>query len=157
MAQFRKKAGSGSQSLNTASLPDIVFMLLFFFMVVTKIRTDEVKVKQTLPKASELVKLQSKIGVTYMYIGKPNNEDLFGTSTRIQLNDAFKEPKSIPIWVEEEKKRVPPSEMDKFTVAIKGDKDIKMGILNEVKTQLREVNALKILYTATPGKTVKRN
>ncbi|HEY1047627.1 MAG TPA: biopolymer transporter ExbD [Bacteroidia bacterium] len=148
MANFRKKAGSGSQSINTASLPDIVFMLLFFFMVVTKMKDNEVKLSIKVPKASEIAKLENKQVVTYLYVGKPKQPEIFGTSTRIQLNDAFKNPNSIPVWVEEEKKRLPPKDVDKFTVSIKGDRDIRMGILTDIKLKLREANALKIVYSA---------
>ena len=148
MANFRKKAGAGSQSINTASLPDIVFMLLFFFMVVTKMKDNEVKLSIKVPKASEIAKLENKQVVTYLYVGKPKQPEIFGTATRIQLNDAFKNPNSIPVWVEEEKKRLPPRDVDKFTVSIKGDRDIRMGILTDIKLQLREANALKIVYSA---------
>lgn len=154
MAQFKKKTNSGSQSINTASLPDIVFMLLFFFMVVTKMKDEELKVKIKVPSATEIAKLENKQVVTYLYVGKPKDPAVFGTSTRIQLNDAFKDPSGIPIWVEEEKKRLPPRDAEKFTVAIKGDKDIKMGILDNIKLQLREAEALKIVYSANLAKKV---
>lgn len=157
MANFRKKAGAGSQSINTASLPDIVFMLLFFFMVVTKMKDNEVKLVIKVPKASEIAKLENKQVVTYLYVGKPKQPDIFGTATRIQLNDAFKNPNSIPVWVEEEKKRIPPKDVDKFTVSIKGDQDIRMGILTDIKLQLREANALKIVYSANIAPKLESN
>jgi len=155
MAKFKKSDNSGSQSINTASLPDIVFMLLFFFMVVTKMKDTEVKVSIKLPKASEIVTLESKQTVSYLYIGKPkeNLQETFGTSTRIQLNDAFKETKDIPFWVESEKKKIPPADMPKFVISIKADNQGKMGIISDVKQKLREINALKIMYSAAPGKT----
>lgn len=154
MAKFKKSAGSGSQSINTASLPDIVFMLLFFFMVVTKMKDSEVKVSVSVPSASEVTTLENKQVVTYMYIGKPKQPEIYGTSTRIQLNDAFKDPKFIPVWVEEEKKRIPANMVSLFTVSIKADKHIKMGILNDVKLKLREANALRIVYSTNKGKSL---
>lgn len=153
MAKFKKR-GSGSQSINTASLPDIVFMLLFFFMVVTKMKDAEVKVSVSVPAASEVTTLENKQVVTYMYIGKPKQPEIYGTSTRIQLNDAFKSPSAIPIWVEEEKKRIPTVFMNLFTVSIKADKNVKMGILNDVKLKLRDANALRIVYSSNKGKSL---
>jgi biopolymer transport protein ExbD len=151
MANFKKKGGSGSQNINTASLPDIVFMLLFFFMVVTKMKDNEVKVKISVPVATEVATLENKQVVTYLYIGKPKQPEIYGTATRLQLNDAFKDPQSIPIWVEEEKKRLPSNLTPLFTVSIKADRDIKMGIVSDVKQGLREANALKIVYSTNKG------
>lgn len=154
MAKFKKSGSTGSQSINTASLPDIVFMLLFFFMVVTKMKDNELKVRVSVPAASEIATLENKQVVTYLYIGKPKQPEIYGTSTRIQLNDAFKSASAIPVWVEEEKRRIPQSQVALFTVSIKADRDIKMGILSEVKSALRDANALKIVYSANKGKTI---
>jgi biopolymer transport protein ExbD len=154
MAKFKKSASSESQSINTASLPDIVFMLLFFFMVVTKMKDAEVKVTVSVPSASEVTILENKQMVTYMYIGKPKQPEIYGTATRIQLNDAFKKPSGIPIWVEEEKKRIPTAFINLFTVSIKADRGVKMGILNDVKSKLRESNALRIVYSSNKGRSL---
>jgi biopolymer transport protein ExbD len=151
MAKFKKSGSSDSQNINTASLPDIVFMLLFFFMVVTKMKDDEIKVKISVPVATEVTTLENKQVVTYLYIGKPKQPEIYGTSTRLQLNDAFKDPRSIPVWVEEEKKRLPSNLVPLFTVSIKADRDIKMGIVQDVKQGLREANALKIIYSTNKG------
>jgi biopolymer transport protein ExbD len=157
MAKFKKSGASGSQNINTASLPDIVFMLLFFFMVVTKMKDDEVKVKISVPVATEVATLENKQVVTYLYIGKPKQPEIFGTGTRLQLNDAFKDPQSIPVWVEEEKKRLPSNLTPLFTVSIKADRDIKMGIVSDVKQGLREANALKIVYSTNKGLVKSRD
>jgi biopolymer transport protein ExbD len=152
MAKFKKRGAAGSQSLNTASLPDIVFMLLFFFMVVTKIKDDELKVKITYSTATEVSKIKNKNVVSYIYVGKPVNQEIFGTATRIQLNDAFKDPSYIPLWAEEERRRMPQDLVKLLTVSLKADKNVKMGIITDVKTQLRNANALKIIYATLPGK-----
>ncbi|MFM6982639.1 MAG: ExbD/TolR family protein [Chitinophagaceae bacterium] len=154
MAKFKRKQSIQSQTINTASLPDIVFMLLFFFMVVTKMKNNEVKVLITPPAASEAAVLENKQVTTYIYIGKPVRPDIYGSSVRVQLNDAFKEATEIPAWVEEEKKRIPAHQTELFTVSIKADKTIKMGILTDVKQSLREANALKIVYSANKGKSL---
>ena len=71
MSKFRKDDGKELPPISTASLPDIVFMLLFFFMVSTTMREVTVNVKQTLPEATELSKLEKKSLVSYIYIGEP--------------------------------------------------------------------------------------
>ncbi len=153
MAKFNNKKGEGSQSLNTASLPDIVFMLLFFFMVVTKIKDKEMLVTVRVPQATEIVKIKNKNVISYIYVGKPmeSKQALYGTATRIQLNDAFRDDKYIPTWVEEEKKKKSQELIKLFTVSLKADKEVKMGIVTDVKTRLRKSNALKLIYAVNPG------
>ena len=157
MAKFKKRGAAGSQSINTASLPDIVFMLLFFFMVVTKMKDADLKVKITFPSATEISKVKNKNAVGYIYVGKPNKADIYGTATRIQLNDAFRDAKSIPLWVIEEKKRIPQQDYNLFTVSLKADKNVKMGIVTDIKTQLREANALRLIYATNKGKVKSSN
>lgn len=92
MAKFSRKGKGGMPALSTASLPDIVFMLLFFFMVSTTMREQELKVKVKLPAATEVAKLEKKSLTSFIFIGQPTREyqALFGTDARIQLNDSFK-------------------------------------------------------------------
>ena len=91
MAKFERKGKGGMPAISTASLPDIVFMLLFFFMVSTVMRETTLKVQQKLPGATEVKKLERKSLVSYINIGKPrrNFQSMYGTEPRIQLNDAF--------------------------------------------------------------------
>ncbi|HLV92736.1 MAG TPA: biopolymer transporter ExbD, partial [Aequorivita sp.] len=90
MAKFRKKKGNELPAVNTASLPDIVFMLLFFFMVVTVLRDDNLLVQNTLPKADEVEKLKKDRSV-YIYAGRPSAryEDKFGKEPKIQIGDKY--------------------------------------------------------------------
>ena len=98
MAKFRRKKGKGGQKINTASLPDIVFMLLFFFMVSTTMRETEVQVRVTVPEASEVKKLEKKSLVSYIYIGRPvaHVARMYGTEPLIQLNDKLVSEEGIP-------------------------------------------------------------
>lgn len=150
MAKFEKKRGKVAPAISTASLPDIIFMLLFFFMVTTKMRETTLKVKVSLPKATELQKLERKSLVSYIYIGTPLPvfQKTLGTAPRIQLNDAFAVANDIPQWWENEKAKHAEQEIPLLTTSLRCDKDIKMGIITEVKQQLRKVNALKINYSA---------
>ncbi len=146
MSKFKKKTKT-SQEIPTASLPDIIFMLLFFFMVTTVLRESEILVQQKIPQAQALSKLERKSLVSYIYIGRPKKENL-GTEPRVQLNDALAQTSDIRNFVLEEKNKLSEVEKDQITMALKVDEDVKMGIVVDVQQELKEVNARKILYSA---------
>ena len=146
MSKFKKKSES-SQDIPTAALPDIIFMLLFFFMVTTVLRETDIKVEQRIPRAEQLVKLEKKKLVTYLYIGKPKDNAL-GTEPLIQANDAFIETDGIIQWVNAEKDKLSEVERDQITVSMKVDEETKMGVIVDVQTELRNANARKIMYAA---------
>ncbi len=152
MAKFAKRGGKETPAISTASLPDIIFILLFFFMVATVMRETELKVAIKYPKATELQKLEKKSLVSYIYIGKPTKtyEAKFGTAPRIQLNDAFKTKEDIRAFISEERAKVDERLIGAMTTSLRVDKDVKMGIVSDVKQELRKVNALKINYSAVP-------
>ncbi|MFT6053363.1 MAG: biopolymer transport protein ExbD [Roseivirga sp.] len=150
MSKFKKKS-SATQEIPTAALPDIIFMLLFFFMVTTVLRETEILVKQEIPRADQLVKLEKKKLVTYLYVGEPK-EDQFGTESLVQANDAFIGIDGIIQWVNQEKDKLSEAERDQITISMKVDKNTKMGIIVDIQTQLRDANARKIMY-ATPQKS----
>lgn len=155
MSKFKKKKSGELPAVNTAALPDIVFMLLFFFMVTTVMREVTLKVKVVTPLATEVNKLERKSLVSYIYIGEPieSLQSQFGTADRIQLNDAFATPKDILAFVEGEKEQTDPAEIPYLTWSMKVDKESEMGIVTDVKQELRKANALKINYST--GKTDK--
>ena len=97
MSKFKKGGKKGVQAFNTASLPDIIFMLLFFFMVTTVMRENELLVQVSAPKADQVKKLENKALVSYIFVGRPQQSKVFGTLPRIQLNDAFAEPEKTPV------------------------------------------------------------
>ena len=150
MSKLRKKGKKSQPAVNTASLPDIVFMLLFFFMVTTKMRETTLKVINVTPKATEIEKLEKKSLVSYIYIGKPIKalQGAFGTAPRIQLNDAFKTKEDIFQFVEMERNKRVEVERNLVTWSLKVDQKTKMGIVTEVKQELRKANALKINYSS---------
>jgi biopolymer transport protein ExbD len=155
MARFRKKKAGGSQHLNTASLPDIVFMLLFFFMVTTVMRETQIQVQVKLPKAKEVKKIEKKSIVSFVYIGKPIKaiQNLYGSEPMIQLNDKLVNEEGIPSedvkdFVLAEREKLDEADKNKMTVSLRIDKDIKMGKVNDLKMALRMANALKINYSA---------
>ena len=146
MAKFKKKANV-KQEIPTSSMPDVVFMLLFFFMVTTEMRKNSIEVLQRIPEATQLRKLQRKSLVTNLYIGAPKKQEQYGTEPKIQANDAFIDPSEIIQWVSAEKDKLAENERDQLTIAMKVDTEAKRGILADVESELRKANARKILYT----------
>jgi biopolymer transport protein ExbD len=158
MAHFRKKTSKPLPAISTASLPDIIFILLFFFMVVTVMRETELKVINRLPQATELTKLERKSLVRYIYIGAPTEKyrEKLGTAPRIQLNDQFARVEDIGLFIENERNTIEENLKPAMTVALRIDKEVKMGIVTDVKTELRKANALKINYSARPRDDMKK-
>ena len=153
MAKFTKKKSSELPAISTASLPDIVFMLLFFFMVATVMRQNTLKVQNVLPYADQVEKLDKKDLVMYIYAGKPSAryQQSFGKEARIQLNDNFADVSEIQqfIYAERQSKR---EELVPFlTTALKVDKETNMGLVGDIKMELRKADALKINYTTRKG------
>ncbi len=151
MSRFKDKGGKGIPAISTASLPDIIFMLLFFFMVTTVMREVDLQVKITLPEATEVTKLEDKALVDYIYIGPPSNEKL-GTEPVIQLNDAFAKLEEIDAWVKQGIERRDEVLQPRITRSLKVDKETNMKIVTDVKQELRKSNALKINYSTTQGR-----
>ena len=149
MSKFRKNNNKTTPGISTASLPDIVFMLLFFFMVTTVMRETTIMVKQSMPDATEIKKLEKKSLVSYIYIGAPveRMQNIYGTKARIQLNDAFANVEDISQFITSERSARDEKEVPFMTTSIKADKDTKMGIITDVKQELRKANALKINYS----------
>ncbi|MBK8350090.1 MAG: biopolymer transporter ExbD [Saprospiraceae bacterium] len=150
MSKFKKKQGNTTPAISTASLPDIVFMLLFFFMVVTKMRDTELMVKVNTPQASELTKLEKKTLVNFIFIGRPIDKykSKWGTKPRIQLGDKFATTDDIPLFLEKHKVSVAESQRQSIISSLKIDNDVTMGVVGDVKTSLRKAGQLKINYSA---------
>ena len=148
MGKFKKGNKRGMAAISTASLPAIVFMLLFFFMVATVLRTEEEKVRLIRPEAAELYKIEKKHLIRYVNIGVPMDRR-YGTEPIMQLNDAFSSPDLIQDWVSTERLTLAEAEQSKMWVSLKVDKDTKMGIVTDVKQELRKASALKVLYSAS--------
>jgi biopolymer transport protein ExbD len=152
MSKFKKKKGGEIPAVNTASLPDIVFMLLFFFMVVTVLRDTNLLVQNQLPKADQVEKLKKDRAV-YIYAGKPSSryQEVFGTEGRIQIGDKYTSIDNIGLALEEARRKLLPELQDKVYVALKVDGETNTGLVSDIKQVLRERNLLKIIYITTPG------
>lgn len=159
--------------LNTASLPDLIFTVLFFFMIVTHMRTTTSKVKYALPQGTELKRLVKKSAVTYIYIGRDMPKTTRETSTvaspntssavlpntssassmdvsayKVQLNNRVGTIGEVASFVANEKKRMNPDDQVKMTVSIKADRSTPMYVINAVKRAVRAGGATRINYSA---------
>ena len=140
----KKSADTGDQGIPTSSLPDIIFMLLIFFMVSTVMRETDVKVKTSLPQAESLEKIEQKRLISYIYIG-PKKQNVKGSGqTGVQVDDALIQDVSnvqgiMQRQIEEEPRLI---------VSFKVDQQAESGILRDVEQQLRDANALRINYAS---------
>ena len=154
MGKFKKGGKKEVPQVSTSSLPDIVYMLIFFFMITTSMRDVELKVKTALPKATEIAKLEKKALVSSIYIGPPRDTRL-GTESRIQLNDQFARPEDIADWVLQEREARSEADRPFLTTALKVHKETRMGIVTDVKQELRKVGAFRINYTTLKGSALE--
>ena len=150
MSKFRKDDKKELPPISTASLPDIVFMLLFFFMVSTTMREVTLKVKVHVPEATELSKLEKKSLVSYIYVGTPlpQYQKVFGSEPRIQLNDQFARVSDIPDYITAEREARDEAEVPFMITSLKVDEYTKMGIVTDIKQELRKISALHINYSS---------
>ena len=151
MSKFQNKGKAEMPELNTSSLPDLIFSILFFFMIVTSMREMELKVEFKVPKGTELEKFERKSLASNIYIGKAQREyrSKFGTGSCIQVNDKFIDVSGIASFVYDERGNL--SERDKpyMKIVLKSDVNTKMGIITDVKMELRKAYALSLVYQAT--------
>ena len=150
MSKFRKDSGKELPPISTASLPDIVFMLLFFFMVSTTMREVTLMVKVKVPDATELSKLEKKSLVSYIYVGEPmpQYQRVFGSEPRIQLNDQFAQASDILDFITAEREARDEAEVPMMITSLKVDEFAKMGIVSDIKQELRKASALHINYSS---------
>ncbi len=153
MSKFKKKKSEGQPAISTASLPDIVFMLLFFFMVVTVMRQNTLMVQNKLPFADQVEKLDKKDLVMYIYAGKPSPryQQRFGSEARIQLNDKFARVDEVQQFIFAERETKREELIPYLTTALKVDEETNMGLVSDIKQELRKAEALKINYTTKQG------
>lgn len=150
MAKFTQQKSKPRPAISTASLPDIIFMLLFFFMMVTVMRDASLKISVNTPDATQLTKLEEKSLVNYVYIGRPlpQHRKFYGTAPRIQLGDKIASVDELPAFLASQVDKVPESRRAAITTSLRVDGAVTMGIVQDVKTKLRKSNQLKINYSA---------
>lgn len=146
MARFKKEVSKELPAISTSSMPDIIFLMLCFFMMTTSTREVTLKVRIKPPEATEVQKLEKKALVSYIYLGPPVLSKL-GNESRIQLNDSFQSLAAISEFILIEREARDEADRQQLTTSLKVDKDVKMGIVTDVKQELRKVGAFKINYS----------
>lgn len=155
MSKFKKNK-KGIPAVNTASLPDIVFMLLFFFMVTTTMReTDLVIKKPVLPQATEVKKLEMKSLVSTIYVGESKDSKIGGD--KIQVNDKIIDVDDVSNFIFAERALRKEEEVKFMTTSIKADKYASVGTILDIKEKLRDINALKVSFSTSKGSDLKSN
>lgn len=149
MAVIGNKKPRKTPQISTSSLPDIIFILLFFFMVATVLKDETLKVQVRLPQATEITKMKDRQTVKYIFIGEPTGpyQSRYGTSPVIQLNDAIADVDDIGTFVQSSRAELPEDKKSFLKIAIKMDREAKIGILTDVKQELRKADALYLNYT----------
>jgi len=137
--------------LNLAAMPDLIFTVLFFFMIVTHMRDVKPMVCYEVPQGTELEKTVRKSSVVYLFIGKPVDAQgrMVDGETRIQLNNRYVTIDQIAREIDQERARMSEDDRQHLVVSIRADRDTEMGVINDVKQALRKAGALNINYSAT--------
>ena len=150
MAKFKKDGKKETPAISTASLPDIVFMLLFFFMVSTTMREVTLMIQNNLPQATQIANLEKKSLVSNIYVGKPTlqYQKAYGTEPRIQLNDKFATLEDVGAFVAAEREARKEEDRNSITNNLKIQSETTMGIVTDIKQELRKANSLRINYGA---------
>ncbi len=157
MPKFKKEKSANVPEISTASLPDIVFMLLFFFMTATTMKDSDLMIENRLPKADQTAKLHKKSYIMYIYAGKPkSNYANLGAADRIQLNDKISTIADLRSFVITERAERNSEDEKYLTASLKIDKEVKMGLVQDIKTELRKVEQLKVNYTTNQGNPMNK-
>ncbi|WP_111684875.1 ExbD/TolR family protein [Winogradskyella tangerina] len=148
MSKFKKGKSGDLPAISTASLPDIVFMLLFFFMVATVMRDSSLMIENVLPSADQVEKLK-KDRTAFIYAGKPSSSfSQLGTEPVIQFNDAIISVEEVQASVLAAQAELVEELQPKFVVGLKVDKNTHAGLVSDIKQELRQANTLKVMYIA---------
>jgi len=143
MSQHFTKKNRTKQDIPTASLPDIIFMLLIFFMVTTVLRETTVQVRTKLPKAEAITKIDQKRLVSYIWIGPEKISPTRLGDTKVQIDDALIEDTHVIRTVMWNKL----NEQPKLIVSLRVDETSEMGIVMDVQQELREAGTLRVNYS----------
>ena len=145
MSRFRDTKKREVPEISTAALPDLIFTILFFFMLVTNMRPVPVKTQFDLPQASELQKLKEKSEVIYIMVGKSQNAT---TDFVIQFNSDFISLDEMPLSLEKTKNSFIEKGKTEIVISLKADKNAPMGLINDIKENLRDAGLFIVHYSA---------
>ena len=144
-------------ALNTASMPDLIFSILFFFMLVVHMRKTNVHVKYQVPMATEVSRMYNNSNIQYVYIGRPINNlgEIVGDNIVVQLNVHITTIPKIKNYLVELSNALPPEQRKQLSISIKADRKVNMGTIIDLKQSLREANVLNVNFTATTNRNAK--
>ena len=150
-SMFHDRRRQGVPMLNVASMPDLIFTVLFFFMIVTHMRSDEVKVRLEVPAGSEVKKLTGHPAIINIYIGRQGDRETrsLDNTWLVQLNGDLVSPSEIPARINAIRSKLSPENAERLTVSFRADRHAPMGLVSDVKQALQQAYALKINYSAT--------
>ncbi|MCJ7552633.1 MAG: biopolymer transporter ExbD [Ignavibacteriaceae bacterium] len=132
--KFEKKRSSIKQEIPTASMPDIVFMLLLFFMVTTTLREVDILVDFKLPEAEAIEKIENKRLISYLWVGKAN---------KMQINDSIVKLEEVRPIMHGKSQAMP-----NVIVSLRIDQGSDMGLVIDIQQELRKAYCLRINYSA---------
>ncbi|MDO9510287.1 MAG: biopolymer transporter ExbD [Bacteroidales bacterium] len=150
MARFAREGKRETPGINTGSMSDIIFMFLFFFMVITTMRESTLLVRLTVPQATEIQKLEKKSLVSFIYVGQPMDTK-YGTESRIQLNNQYGQIADIQEFITRERESRDEADRNFLTTSLKVDEETRMGVISDIKQELRQIGAFKINYSTRLG------
>lgn len=141
--------------LNTASLPDLIFTVLFFFMIVTHMRDDNMQVKYTLPKGDQLSSQQKHPNIVDIYVGKAITQsgNAEAEGYLLQVNNEVVDIRDLGPILMSAKQKAEASGMSSVRVNFCADRNVPMSIISEIKRVMRRCDALEVSYTAMPAKS----
>jgi biopolymer transport protein ExbD len=139
--------------LNMAALPDLIFTVLFFFMIVTHMRDVEHRVSYEVPAGHDMEQVGHRKNVVYIYIGRPL--DSKADEFVVQLGNRIATVDEIPAFVKEARSSMSEEDRERMTVCIRADRHTPMSLIHAVKQQLRDVYALNVTYSALEGTNAK--
>lgn len=143
MAHFEKKSAKTDQEVPMAAMPDIIFMLLIFFMVTTVLREVTLQVRVEFTEAENIEKIEQKRLVSYIYIGPERLGNNQLGSTKIQIDDSIVEDIGAIRKLMYDKLMEEP----KLIVSLRVDQETDFGIVTDVQEELREAGTLRINYS----------
>ena len=135
-----RRTSPGIPGLNLASMPDLIFTVLFFFMLVTHMRDDELKIRYQVPSGTEVQKMQQKSAVINLYISADG---------QVQIDNQLTTLAGIAPYINKVREGLSPENQDRLTVSLKADKRTPMGVIADVKQELQKSFALKVNYSGT--------
>ncbi|MFN1834384.1 ExbD/TolR family protein [Balneola sp. MJW-20] len=143
MAHFQKKQAGSKQEIPTSAMPDVVFMLLFFFMVTTVLREVTLKVKVQLTQAENIEKIEQKRLVSYIYIGPERLPNGQLGEDKVQIDDSIIEDIGAIRTIMYDKLL----EEQRMIVSLRVDEESEFGLLTDVQEELKQASAFRVNYS----------